>query len=530
MSRIFDKSHNLRQAVGILFVTVLLSNVLGLIRDVITANRVGIAYGSIAPLDKFYAAFVLPDLLYNILIVGALSSAILPLLVKIDTEGDDAQFWKTYNTLLSTGLVVIVGGLILLYVVMPLIMSRLFPGFNAADIQSTTKLTQVMLLSPLFFTISQISTSALQAKRIFLAPALSPIVYNVAIIIGAILIPRFGLSFLVVGVIAGAAGHFLVQLPSLLSRGWKFKFELGFKNPQIRHVLKVMLPRTIALTSTQLLLIAFFQIASKMTKGSITIYQLTDDLQTAPVLLLANSLAVAILPDFSRHFAKNELVQFEQLIAKAIRLLIFIFLPITVFLIIFRIPIMNLFIAIGHNISAGEISTAATTFGYFVVSLFFQGAVLILARAYFARGDTYRPTVYSVISLLTAWVVALLLAQNSQMGVAGLALAFSIGSTLNAVLLWWNLRLPVRSLVAEPTGANNIWPIIAGVIFASIIFYLAQAFLPPITHALFASPSLDYFLSVLIGLAAGLVFYLGWAKMFGLEQWMLLRPLKKTAE
>ncbi len=523
----FDKTHNLKQAVGILFVTVLMSNVLGLLRDVITANRVGIAYGSIAPLDKFYAAFVLPDLLYNILIVGALSSAILPLLVKIDTEGDDAAFWRTYNMLLSTGLVVIVGGLAVLYLVMPLVMKHLFPGFGPADIHTTIKLTQVMLLSPLFFTISQISTSALQAKRIFLAPALGPIVYNVAIIVGAFLIPKFGLQFLVVGVIVGAAGHFLIQLPSLLKRGWKFKFELGFKNPAIRHVLKVMLPRTVALTSTQLLLIAFFQIASKMAHGSISIYQLTDDLQTAPVLLLANTLAVAILPDFSRHFAKSEHSEFEKLITKAIRFLIFVFLPITLFLIIFQTPIINLFIAIGHNISAAEVATAATTFGYFVASLFFQGAVLILARAYFARGDTYRPTIYSVISLLVAWVFALLLADNSSMGVAGLALAFSVGSALNAILLWWNLRLPTRDLLQDAHQTNNFWPIVIGTVFTAVIFYLVQGFGPLITHHLFASPSLDYFIAILLGLVVGLVFYLGWAKMFGLEQWRLLFERKK---
>lgn len=529
LTKLFDKTHNLKQAVGLLFVTVLISNVLGLLRDVITANRVGITYGSIAPLDKFYAAFVLPDLLYNILIVGALSSAILPLLVKIDTTEGEESFWSTYNKLLSTGLVVIVGGLIFLYFVMPLIMSRLFPGFTPPEIQSTIKLTQVMLLSPLFFTISQISTSALQAKRHFLAPALAPIVYNAAIIIGAILIPRFGLSFLVVGVIAGAAGHFLIQLPSLLQLGWRFRFKLGFKDSRIQHVLKVMLPRTLALTSTQLLLIAFFQLASRMTKGSISIYQLTDDLQTAPVLLLANSLAVAILPDFSRHFARDQQFEFEQLIGKAIRLMIFIFLPVTLFLLIFRLPIMNLFIAIGHNISGAQINLAATTFAFFVVSLFFQGAVLILARAYFARGDTYRPTLYSVISLAVAWGLAEFLAHRTNIGVPGLSLAFSVGSTLNAVLLWLNLRLPARDLLRDAQRRRNFGPVLVGTFFAAAIFFIVAAFSPIITAHLFQSPSIDYFISILAGFVIGMAFYIGWARMCNLEQWQLIRS-EKTNE
>lgn len=115
ITNLFYQSHNLKQAVGILFVTVLISNVLGLIRNIIIANRVGVTYGSIGPLDNYYAAFVLPDFLYSILIVGALSSAILPLLVKIDTEENDQKFWQTFNTLLSTGFTAIIFGLAALY-------------------------------------------------------------------------------------------------------------------------------------------------------------------------------------------------------------------------------------------------------------------------------------------------------------------------------------------------------------------------------------------------------------------------------
>jgi putative peptidoglycan lipid II flippase len=197
LSSLFVKSHNLKQAVGILFITVLIGNVLGLLRNIVIANRVALTYGSVGPLDSYYAAFVLPDLLYSVLIVGALSSAILPLLVKIDTEGDQQRFWRMFNNLLSTGLTVIVVGLAVLYLLLPILLPALFPGFTSETMGLTIRLAQVMLLSPLFFTVSQISTSALQAKRIFLAPALAPLIYNAAIIASALLIPTYGLSVLV---------------------------------------------------------------------------------------------------------------------------------------------------------------------------------------------------------------------------------------------------------------------------------------------------------------------------------------------
>src|SRR5258706_15996030 len=122
LNKLIYQANNLKQAVGILFVTVLISNVLGLLRNVIIANRVGVAYGSIGPLDSYYAAFVLPDLLYAIVIVGALSSAVLPTLTKLDAEGNEREFWRTFNVLLSSGFVIITFGLIFLYFLLPVFM------------------------------------------------------------------------------------------------------------------------------------------------------------------------------------------------------------------------------------------------------------------------------------------------------------------------------------------------------------------------------------------------------------------------
>lgn len=524
----FHKEHSLKQAVGLLFVTVLISNLLGLIRNVVIANRVGLTYGSIAPLDNYYAAFVLPDLLYSIIIVGALSSAILPLLVKTDTEGDERHFWQTFNLILSTGLTVVIFGLIFLYFVLPKLVPSLFPGFSPTEMSVTIGLAQVLLLSPLFFTLSQISTSALQAKRHFFAPAIAPIIYNLAIIAGSLFIPRYGLGALVIGVLAGAFGHFLVQLPSLVRLGWRFNFQTGFGDSRIRQIMSLMLPRTIALTSTQLLLIFFYRIASEFPGGSISIYKLTDDLQTAPVLLLANTLAMAILPDFARHHAKAEHRKLNSLVAKSIRLLLYIFLPVTIFLLIFRGPIIDLYISIGHAITAAETDLAVRTFGYFVISLFFQGAVLVLARAYFARSDTYRPALFSIVSIVIAYLVAKLLTTTTDMGVTGLALAFSVGSTINAFLLWFNIGLPLRTLWRDDQQRLNIGVLLVGNAVVGIFFYLTRSAMKAVFSQLSLSVSLENLLIILISLAVGLIIYLSWSKVFNLEQWQLISKTSST--
>ena len=521
-----NQKSNLRQAVGILFVTVLMSNVLGLLRNVVIANRVGIAYGSLGPLDSYYAAFALPDLLYNIVILGALASAILPLLVNFDTEDDQEGFWHTFNVLLSTGFVIMIVGVALLYLLLPILVPAFFPGFSKENLDLTLQLSKVLLLSPLIFTFSQLSTSALQAKRVFFIPALAPIIYNLAIICSALLIPKYGLSILVVGIIIGAASHFLIQLPSLIKAGWVFHFELDFKNPYLRKVVKLMLPRTIALTSTQLLLVVFYWLASSFSSGSIATYRLNDDLQTAPVLLLANTVGMAVFPDFARHVVKQQTDELQRLLGQLVRFMFYLFLPMTIFLLIFRASIIGLYISIGHSIQGGEVSLAITTFSMFVISLFFQALVLILARAFFAKSETLKPTIISLISIGLAFIFALVFTKTTNMGVAGLALAFSIGSTVNAILLWIYLKLPINILFKDQNNRHNFIYVIINSAVAGLVFLVIKNYGGIFIDLLYLKQSLGNLAQIVLGLILGMLSYWYIGKWFKLEQCNLLKKAK----
>jgi len=522
LSKAFASSQTLKQAAGILFVTVLISNVLGLIRNVVIANRVGLTYGTIGPLDNYYAAFVLPDLLYNFIIVGALSAAVLPMLVELDTKKGSEVFWRSFNSLLSTGFTAILIAMVLLFATMGFLIQQLLPGFSAADIDLATTLGKVLLLSPLFFTISQLSSSALQAKRHFFAPAIAPIVYNLAIISGALLIPRFGLPVLVFGVIIGAAAHFLVQLPTLIRLGWRFSFLLELRGP-VKEVVKLMIPRAIALTGNQLLLIAFYRIASNFEQGSIAIYRLTDDLQTAPVLLLANTIAMAALPNFARRLASDQHEDYRLLIGKALRFIFYCLLPMTIFLLVLSREIIGLYISIGHAISQAELSRAVMTFQYFVLSLFFQGVVLILARAYFAKGDTARPMLFSLGSVAIALTAALWISRVTDAGVAGLSAAFSLGALTNAVLLWAGLRLPVSTIIRDESSRNNFAGVVSGSLVFALVLILLNRLSPEAVAPLNESPSVGYLIKILFVGVPGWLFYLAWSRAFDLEQWRLIK-------
>ena len=523
---LMNGSNSIKQAVGILFVTVLISNVLGLIRNIIIANRVGVTYGSIGALDQYYAAFVLPDLLYNLIIVGALTSAVLPILATLEVRNEQERFWQTFNTILSTGLIVLVGGLFVLFYLLPWLIPLIVPGFTPDQQHLTSQLAQALLLSPLFFTVSQLATSALQAKKRFLAPALAPIIYNLSIIASALLIPQYGLSVLVLGVIFGAVGHFLIQMPAMLGLGWRFRARIALNDPHINNILKLMLPRAVALTGNQLLLLVFYRLASNFEEGSIAIYRLTDDLQTAPVLLLANTLAMAVLPDFVRRIARNNQLELEELLGKTLRLMTFIFLPLTAFILINRTTIVDLYLAIGHSVEYREVSLAADTLGMFVVSLVFQAGILILVRAYFARGETLRPTIFSLFSLVLSYSVARWSAHYTDWGVIGLAGAFSASSVLNAVLLWRGLRLPLRLIWRDQLGRLNLPAIAFGTLLVATAASVFEQIAPAFSRLFLIGPSGANMIELTIGFLLSGGVYMTWSRVINLEQWHLLKPWK----
>jgi peptidoglycan biosynthesis protein MviN/MurJ (putative lipid II flippase) len=189
---------------------------------------------------------------------------------------------------------------------------------------------------------------------------------------------------------------------------------------------------------------------------------------------------------------------------------------------------MNLYIALGHSISTSQVDLAAKTFGYFCVSLFFQGAVLILARAFFARGDTRRPTLYSLISLSIAWLLAELFSKYTSLGVAGLSLAFSIGSTCNAVLLWKNLGFANKHLDFDSLGNMNLTKIITGSLLSLFVFWASRQFISPLLEKAIAKPSFEGLIIIITSFVLGAATYLIWAKICNLEQWQLIVARNST--
>lgn len=417
----------------------LLSRLLGVVRDHILAGQ----FGAGNELDVYYAAFRVPDLVFNLVVLGALSAGFIPVFTQlISEEQRQKEAWELVNNvlnILAVFMLVVVG---ILFVWAGPLIKLITPGFDSAKLAETVWLTRIMFLSPLLLGISSVVGGVLQSYKRFLIYSLSPIFYNLGIIAGALwLVPVHGLSGLAWGVSLGSAAHLLVQIPTIWQLGWRWQAVMDWKNKQLRVIVRMMTARTLSLVINQINLLVETIFASTLAAGSLAVFNLANNLQSFPVGIFGLSFAIAAFPAIAASaFDREKLVYY---FSKTIRQVWYFIVPSMALLILLPGQLVRLVLA-GGRFDASDTWLTTQTVSLFAISLFAQATIPLLVRFYYARHDSRTPLrlglIASVINIaLNAWLV-------KSLGVAGLALAFSLSSVVQfALLLIW-LRVEIGTI------------------------------------------------------------------------------------
>lgn len=436
----------------------LLSRLLGVVRDRVLAGE----FGAGRTMDIYFAAFRLPDLIYNFLVLGALSAGFIPIFIHyLKSDKDDE--WELASGVLN---LVVVGIAILgvvLFFATPYLMPYLSPGFSAADQTTTVWMTRLMLLSPLFLGASAIFGGILQSLKRFFIYSLAPIFYNVGIIIGALFFTRWwGIYGLAVGVVLGAAMHMLIQLPAAIAAGFKYKAVLSWSNPGIRRIIKLTIPRTLGLVVGQINLFVMTIIASTLAVGSISTFTWANNLQSFLLGIFAVSFAIAAFPNLSAATATGDKEKFVSTFAQTARQILFFIIPLSVLFLVLRAQVVRVALGAGRFDWTATILTA-DTLAIFCFSLFAQSLIQLLARAFYARHDTWTPFLIGLFSAAANLAMALYLPRHPFTifnlhigGSVALAVAFSLDAIINAALLWVFLHIRVGNLQELKT----LWSVI----------------------------------------------------------------------
>ena len=436
-------------AAALVAVSSLISRVLGILRDRILAGQ----FGAGDTLDVYFAAFRIPDLVYNLIVLGALSAGFIPVFTELLQKKDAKSCeiihksshkaaWDFASNLINILLIILISISLIGYLAAPYLMKLVAPGFSADKLEQTVTLTRIMFISPIMFGLSGIVGGVLQSFKRFFVYSLSPILYNIGIITGALFfVPIWGISGLAYGVVFGTILHLLIQVPTLFSLGFKYKPFVNLSSNKIKKIGRLMVPRIMSLGIMQINLLIITVIASTLSSGSLSIFNFANNLAFFPIGVFGISFAVAAFPTLSSY--TNDRKLFVRTFSKTIRNILFFIIPSTVILITLKAQIVRVVLGTG-NFDWTDTMLTLEALQFFAISLFAQATIPLLARMFFARHDSKTPFLIGLASVIINILLSYYL--SVIYGVSGLALAFSLAAIFNFVLLWIFLRKKIGDM------------------------------------------------------------------------------------
>lgn len=433
VNHLFRPQKDTLSAAGILMFTVFLSRILGLLRDRFLAGAFFDTTNS-WQLDVYFAAFRLPDMIFQLLVVGAFSAAFIPVFSHYLIKAKH-QAWHVASSVITIGLFLFIFlGAALVIFAQP--MSHLIaPNFSAQQLQLMVSLTRVLIIAQAFFLISNFLTGILQSHHYFLIPALSPIAYNLGIIFGILILsPIFGIYGPALGVILGALLHLIIQLPLVKILGFNYRPALDYRHPGVRQIGRLMLPRTLALAVSQIELTMAVFLATSLSAGSLAIFYFAQHLNSLPVGLFGATIGQAALPSLSENVSNNTLEKFKTLLINSLNQVLYLSLPAGMILLILRVPAVRLAFGTRNFPWEATILTGKVV-ALFAISVFAQSAIQILVRGFYALSNTRTPLYLGAIAVFTNVSLSLFFIYRLNLGVLGLALALSLASFFHAAVL-----------------------------------------------------------------------------------------------
>jgi len=442
------ESRTITSAAIIIGAASLASRFLGIIRDRILAGEFGA--GDI--LDTYYAAFRIPDLVFNLLVLGALSAGFIPIFTHY-LQLDKQKAWRLANQIINILLIslfVICG---ILFIFAPWLMKLITPGFGPEKMKLAIDLTRIMFLSPILLGISSVFGGILQSFKRFLVYSLAPILYNIGIIIGALVFVKFwGIYGLAWGVVLGAFLHLLIQIPTSIYLGFRYQWILDFKSQGLKRIFKIMVPRTLTLGITQVNFIVITIIASTLAAGSLAVFNLANNLQLFPVGIFGISFAIAAFPSLSALALKENKKEFIHSFSNTTRQILFFIIPASALLLVLRAQIVRVILGTGNFTWENTILTMECL-AMFSFSLFAQSLIPLLLRGFYAFQKAVTPFVIGVFTIAANIILSLILTKPFHLfgyyfdlGVSGLALAFTLANIFYFIVLWLFLRLMAGNL------------------------------------------------------------------------------------
>lgn len=511
---------DLHEAAYVLAFFSIISQIFALFRDRLLANE----FGTSLELDIYYASFKLPDLIFVIVSSLVSISVLVPMFVK--SLEDHQKIKKITNSIFTVLSILSFLILSISFFMVPKFLSLVVPNLLNSDYGNELILiTKILLIQPIILSFSSLIGGLVQSYKKFTVYAVSPILYNLGIILGIVfLYPKYGLVGLAYGVIIGATLHLFFQIPFIFEKNIYPKFTFDIKIKEIWFIVSNSFPRTASMFANQGILIFMTFLASSMIYGSISVFNLSYNLSAIPLAIIGVSYSLAVFPSLSKYFQNNEIDKFYESLNKVLKHIIFWALPVMAMFIVLRAQIVRVILGSG-NFDWESTRLVAASLAIFTVSIFAQSISLLFLRAYYSMEKTLRPFLVTLVSFLSIifsskyfikllnsdsviFIKEILRLQNiDDISVLALAISFSLGQVIYMILLvvfLGNLRKIINLDMLK-----TVWQSLSGSLIAFLISFFSLNILDNFFNlSTFWGIFMQGFFAGILGLVCAFVFFI----------------------
>ncbi len=443
-----SKQTNIFTAATFIILTTVFSQFLGILKYRLLVSL----FGASSDLGVFFAAFRIPDFIFQVVIAGALSASFIPIFTEYISKDKKKEALEFTSSLIMIGVVffVFVSAIVIVFAYQ--LASLVAPGFSKEELQLMANLMIIIQLSQVFFILGTLFTAALQSFQHFVIPGLATAFYNFGIILGLIIFSNFlgfGIYGATVGVLIGSLLFCLVQLPLLYSTGFKFSpvFVVG---APLKKLFSLMIPRSMTLVVSQVSATANVFFASFISARSLVVFDLAQTLAMAPVLLLGQSIAQASFPALS--LKSDNKKEFLSILVSSFNQIVYLTLPISALLIVLRIPLVRLFYGASRFDWAATVDTGLTL-AYFSIAIVANALIALLSRAFYAYKDSKTPLIVTLGTVVLNIVFSYILILVNKLPIYYLAFSFSVASIIGVIVMLFllnrKLELPKLEMVTS---------------------------------------------------------------------------------
>lgn len=465
------KQNSILSAAVVITLANVFSSIFGLWRERVLINQFFSSSASQQAYEAFQVAFQIPDMIFQLIVMGALAASFIPLFAELKKKDEQRAFRFTSIVMNWVLLIFIVVSLLAFIYAEQITGLRTGKEFTPEQIVIAVKLTRLMLFAQFFFAISNFLTGILQSYQRFVAPALAPIFYNLGIMLGTIFLAKyFGIYAAGLGVLIGAFLHTAVQLPLVWKMGFRFKLDFNLNFPSVKKLFSLMPPRllTVGITEFQNLAMGFF--ATTIGDLSFVVVKLASRLMTLPIRFFGVPISQASLSFLSEESAIEDREKFNHLLLQSLNQIAFFAMPASVLLLILRVPIVRLVFGT-YNFPWRTTVLTGKVVAIIAISITAQAMVQLLVRAFHALKDTKTPFIITLVTVLVYLLISYLSVYVFSLDVLGLGMAISLTAFLELILFLFFLNKKLTCF-----NSKEFWipqtKILASSFFMAVFLYL----------------------------------------------------------